>query len=180
MNSGAPDRIETGSLEAREIALNFECELAALRASKDGVRITLLVHPQEGCIPAFLEIGINKRLIVSAVPIGDDEEIAPPRSLVEGARAVRKAAMLCRNTDFHEFATRQSYIQPCASPAEAEDACKFFVRAWCQVKSRSDIKYDPSAQQRLSELIGEFTQWEKAKLLPPDYPSERLDDELKL
>jgi hypothetical protein len=151
--------LESGPILPTETALNFECELAGLRASRDGVRITLLVHPQEACLPMFLELGLNKRLYVSAVAVGDNEEIAPPPSLIEGIRAVRQAGMLSRSEDFQRFAVAQSYMDERPSPKEREEAATYFIRSWCRVRSRSDIKYDKAAQGRLGELIGEFSQW---------------------
>jgi len=155
--------LESGPIQAAETALNFECELVGVRAARDGVRVTFNVHPQEACLPMFLEVGINKRFYCSAVAVGDNEDIAPPPSIVDGIRAVRQAAMLCRNEEFHQFGIGQCYMEQRPSAAEQEDAAILFVRTWCRVRSRSDLRYDKEARGRLNELIGEFLAWQRTK-----------------
>lgn len=128
------------------------------------MRLTVTIHPQEGCLPALFELGLNHRLMVSAVAIGDNEELAPPRSILEGVRAVRKAGILGRDEEFLEFAVAQNYVADRRdSPAENEQSLKLFIRSWCRVRSRSDLKYDLEAQARLDELIEEYNAWRRAK-----------------
>lgn len=158
---------EYGPLDAADTALNFEAMIVGLRGTKEGLNITLQLHPQEGCLPALFEAGVGQRLMVSAVAIGDNEEIAPPASVLEGVRAVRKAGILCANSEFQDFLVAQHGVEQRQPGKESEEAAKLFTRAWCRVRSRSDLKYDRAAQLRLDELVEEFTAWRRQRYLPP-------------
>jgi hypothetical protein len=169
-----------GPVEATETALNFECQIVGLRLVSDGMRLTVQLHPQEGCVTALCEIGLNRRLMVSAVAIGDNEDLAPPPSVLEGVRSVRKAGILARDTDFQQFAEANNYLELRESPKENEEAAKLFLRAWCRVKSRSDLKYDRQAQSRLEELIADFNAWRRNRYATPPAFAAGAEDELSL
>jgi hypothetical protein len=166
MTSGSDDipDLESGPITPAETAFNFECEFTRMYAGREGIKITLNVHPEEPCLPALLGTKINSRLMVSAVVIGDDEQINPPRVVVQGIRAVRKAGILCRREDFHRFLVDASYIETQNNNEEYENAAASFVRQWCRVRSRGDIKYDIAAQNRLEELVADYQRWLKTNV----------------
>ncbi len=158
------DPNDLGPVSPAELALNFEAQVLRMWRTNDGMRITLLVHPQESCNTALFQLPIKGRLYVSALPIDDNEEPAPTENLLAGIRAVRRAGMIAREESFWDFAKERHYVPgDAATPEDREEECKFFIRSWCRVRSRSDIKFDSAAQVRLDELINDYSAYRRRR-----------------
>jgi hypothetical protein len=145
---------DLGPVTPGEMTLNFEAVISRIVAGVDGTRLTLVVHPQDASLAEIYALGLKTRLYISALPIDDNEQPVPTQSLLAGIRAVRRTGIVCREPEFWAFAKDRGYISD--EIRSDKDACRLFVRAWCRVRSRSDLKFDRQAQVRLDELILEY------------------------
>lgn len=135
---------------AREAALHFEAVKVAIRQNKDGVYITLSIHPQE--MPVDLMMAhAGTRYVVAMVETDDRNQPVKGKDEEEGDRLVQSAAMLCRNPSFQRWLHDKGYIFE-ISEAETTD----FLREYLGVESRSEIKTNREARRLFGKLRERF------------------------
>lgn len=135
---------------ARDAALHFEAVKVAIRQNKDGVYITLSVHPQE--MPVDLMMAhAGTRYVVAMVETDDRNQPVKGKDEEEGDRLVQSAAMLCRNPSFQRWLHDKGYIFE-ISEAETTD----FLREYLGVESRSEIKTNREARRLFGKLRERF------------------------
>jgi hypothetical protein len=71
----------------------------------------------------------------------------------EGEKMVTQAVMYCKDEMFYNFLTSR-YKAPAT-----EGAAIAFIYGACDIKSRSELKDDTSAQIRFKELVEQFKDW---------------------
>lgn len=135
---------------ARDAALHFEAVKVAIRQNKDGVYITLSVHPQE--MPVDLMMAhAGTRYVVAMVETDDRNQPVKGKDEEEGDRLVQSAGMLCRNPSFQRWLHDKGYIFE-ISEAETTD----FLREYLGVESRSEIKTNREARRLFGKLRERF------------------------
>lgn len=123
------------------MALQFEARKVALKQDRTGFVLTLSIHPDE--IPVeLLRDFVGARYGVAMVRIQDDE------SPMSYDNRVKKAGILCRSEDFHEFLDVKD------EHSAAEKVCKY-----CKISSRSELNGNSEAQQLFDKLVDAFNQW---------------------
>ncbi len=157
-------------------ALKFEAVKCAYRQTKDGIVVSLVVHPSD--VPDGLATApLGSRYVAVLVQVGDDEkpvksaEGAQPRQIeskrAAGAKREKRewrdvdpttqAAMRCAEPAFHRF-LEESYADDWQAfehdPAEV-------VRFLCGVKSRKDLNVVHAARMIWHALDNEFQLWMK-------------------
>jgi len=126
----------------------------ALKQNKDGYVLTMSIHPDE--IPQeLLRDFVGARYQVVMVRLGDDD-MPMDRREHDGEKAVRLAGVLCREKEFWEFLVDQNEI---FEPDE-KDATDWLRRYLC-IQSRSDLKINPEARERLSQLSKDYNEWKR-------------------
>jgi hypothetical protein len=134
--------------------LQFEGVKMALKQNKDGYVLTMSIHPDE--IPQeLLRDFVGARYQVVMVRLGDDD-MPMDRREHDGEKAVRLAGVLCREKEFWEFLVDQNEI---FEPDE-KDATDWLRRYLC-IQSRSDLKINPEARERLSQLSKDYNEWKR-------------------
>lgn len=83
----------------------------------------------------------------------DNPEIDPNE---EGKRAVKTAAMLCKDDKFWQYLVE---IGERGTNKNAEEAARGYVCQRLGISSRSEIKDNLDAQERLKGLLKEFREW---------------------
>lgn len=136
--------------KARDAALHFEAVKVAVRQNKDGIYITLSIHPSE--VPVDLMMAhAGTRYTVAMVEMDDHGQPVKGKDDEEGDRLVQSAGMLCRNTDFQKWLHAKGYI---FEPTEQETVQ--FLREYLGVESRSDIKTNREARRLFGKLRERF------------------------
>jgi len=177
--------------QARKCAVNFEARKIAYRQSKEGMVLSLVIHPNE--MPdAVATAGLGQRYVVALVALSDDDT---PLSPAKGG-ANQKAQAQAQNSDPTHIAPRSPATEGGArkrdwnelSPAQQtgmlchdptfvrflieeiehdfsvtcpEDAATI-VRQQCGVKTRADIVPGTDAATKWSRLYGRFLAWKIA------------------
>tara|TARA_R100000995_G_C3439170_1_gene102418 strand:+ start:100 stop:555 length:456 start_codon:yes stop_codon:yes gene_type:complete len=128
--------------EIKERAYGFEAVKTALRQTKDGISITLVIHPHD--TPRdLINDHIGQRYMVGMGRLNEQDEIEEPESVREGKRAVVSCAALCRDEDFQQWLYDNGFVQDLTEKEAAEA-----IRLMLQIESRSELKTNEEAQRR--------------------------------
>ena len=131
---------------------NFEAVKVALKQDKSGFVLTLSIHPDE--VPEeILRDFVGARYQVVMVRLNSDER-PMNREQDHGHDPVRMAGMLCRELVFHKFLYDGGHI----FMANEEEATNW-LKEYLEVQSRTEIKDNANAQQKLRGLYQEFQSW---------------------
>lgn len=134
----------------REAAVHFEAVKVKLSQDKNGILLTLAIHPDdvpESLVRAF----VGSRWVCALVRLDDHEMPAPSPAQVDGSRAVQSAAMLCRTPAFQAFLEAQGIATAATEPAATEG-----LRRYLGIASRADLKTDAAARGLLAGLKDRF------------------------
>ena len=131
---------------------NFEAVKVALKQDKSGFVLTLSIHPDE--VPEeILRDFVGARYQVVMVRLNADEK--PMNREQEYAHdPTRMAGMLCRELAFHKFLYDGGHI----FMANEEEAINW-LKEYLGVESRTEIKDNANAQQKLRGIYQEFQSW---------------------
>ena len=125
-----------------DASYGFEAVKSVLRQSKDGIVLSLVLHPSDVPTP-LLSDPIGSRYMVGMVRMGDNEEIIEPESVREGKRMVTSAGALCRDSDVQKWMVDNGF-----SEEQTEEAAATNVKRLLKVKSRAELKENEDAQRR--------------------------------
>ena len=133
--------------------LQFESVKVALKQDKTGYVLTLSVHPDE--IPEeLMRDYVGARYQVVMVRLASDESPMDRQAEFESDRAIRIAGLLCRDPKFWKFLHADAQIFE-----EDEESATDWLRDYLGVKSRSELKTNDVARQRLDKIHREYTAW---------------------
>ena len=144
----------------KDASYGFEAVKSVLRQSKDGIVLSLVLHPSDVPTP-LLSDPIGSRYMVGMVRMGDNEEIIEPESVREGKRMVTSAGALCRDSDFQKWMVDNGF-----SEEQTEEAAATNVKRLLKVKSRAELKENVDAQQRWLVIRQHFI--DRAMLMEAD------------
>ena len=131
---------------------NFEAVKVALKQDKSGFVLTLSMHPDD--VPEeILRDFVGARYQVVMVRLNSDER-PMNREQDHGHDPVRMAGMLCRELAFHKFLCDGGHI----FMANEEEATNW-LKEYLSVESRTEIKDNANAQQKLRGIYQEFQSW---------------------
>ena len=134
----------------KDVSYGFEAIKSVLRQSKDGIVISLVIHPSDVPVP-LLSDPIGSRYMVGMARVGDDEEIIEPESVREGKRMVTSCGALCRDSDFQRWLVDNGFTDD-----QTETAAAATVKRLLKVDSRAELKSNVDAQRRWSIIRQNF------------------------
>ena len=130
----------------------FEAKKVALKQTKDGIVMSLAIHPDE--LPEeLIRDFVGSRYMVVMVRLGDDEKPIN-RDEYAGTQMVKLSGMLCRDKDFWEYLHDGGQLFE-----KNEIACVEWLQSYLHIPSRSDLKINKLAQDELKTLYGEYKEW---------------------
>jgi hypothetical protein len=134
--------------------LQFESVKVALKQDKTGYVLTLCLHPDE--IPEeLLRDYVGARYQVVMVRLSTDET-PMDRGEFDGQKAIRVAGLLCRDPVFWDWLHEDTQI----IEAKEEEATPW-LRDFLGVSSRSELKVNREARDRLEQLHKDFNAWKR-------------------
>jgi hypothetical protein len=132
--------------EIKERAYGFEAVKTALRQTKDGISITLVIHPND--TPRdLINDHIGQRYMVGMGRLNEQDEIEEPESVREGKRAVVSCAALCRDADFQRWIYDNGFVEE-----PTEKRVSGAIRLMLSVESRSELKTNEEARRRWGRI----------------------------
>jgi len=132
----------------------FEAVKVALKQDRTGYILTLNIHPED-LDERILRDFVGARYQVVMVRLNGDER-PMNRDAELGIDPVKLAGILSRDKDFHAYLVDTGNIFE-ATEKEATD----WLRDHLKVKSRSELRENPSAANKLNQLNEEFKQWKR-------------------
>lgn len=135
--------------------LQFESIKVALKQNKDGYILTLCVHPDD--IPDELirdYVGAHYQVVM--VRLNQDNMPMDREKEFEADRAVKYAAILCKDESFWEFLNDSGEIFECN-----EKEATAWMRTYLDIKSRSELKTNVEARKKLDNLTKDYAKWKQ-------------------
>lgn len=133
--------------------LNFEAVKVSLKQDKTGYVLTLCVHPDD--IPDdLLRDFVGSHYQVVMVRLNGDNLPMDRDKEFERERAVKLAAVLCKEEQFWEFLNDTGEIFECN-----EQEATTWLRQRLNIKSRSELKTNAEARVLLDTINKEYMKW---------------------
>ena len=134
-------------------SIQFEAVKSALRQSKDGYSLSLVIHPDD--IPDDLvKDFVGARYMVVMVRLDENEQPMQREKALPGAHAVKMAAVLCRDPDFWEWVAGAFDLDE-----KSETGCAVWLCEYLGIESRSELKTDKEARGLFETLRNGFYEW---------------------
>jgi hypothetical protein len=128
----------------------FEGKKVALKQTKDGIVMSLAIHPDD--LPEeLIRDFVGARYMVVMVRLNDDET---PMQREPVNKHISVAGMLCRDAQFWEFLYEQGLLLE-----TNEDAATEWLKAYLNINSRRELKDNQEAQIALNKILREFREW---------------------
>lgn len=146
--------------DIRDAAISFEAIKTSLRQNKDGVALTLVVHPDD-CPPELFRTWVGARFYVAMVELGEDEQPKISDAAMERMRAIQSAGMLCRSEAFYKFLVARGYADDAPLVDQEANAAEA-MRRLLGIQTRSEMKTDDDAYNSFMLLRDDFLKWIKS------------------
>jgi hypothetical protein len=127
----------------------------ALKQNKDGYVLTLCIHPDDVPLDLLRDF-VGARYQVVMVRLNDDDQPMNREAEFDGSKAVRMAGILCKEPEFWDFLYDDIQIMN-KTEKEAAD----WLRDALGVTSRSDLKTNLEARNRLNKINEDYMAWKR-------------------
>ena len=122
-----------------------------MKQDKNGVQLTIGIHPDDFPVEILHDfVGANYQCVF----VRTDREHVDKQAEYVGEKHVQLAGILGSSKDFWDFLHSDSQIMK-----KDEDNATEWLRAYLGIQSRTELKNDLAAQQRLDKINREFKQW---------------------
>lgn len=135
--------------------LQFESVKVALKQNKDGYVLTLCIHPDDVPLELLRDF-VGARYQVVMVRLNDEDQPIDRAAEFDGSKSVRLAGILCKEKEFWEYLHNDEQIF-LANEAEATE----WLRNYLGVQSRSELKTNVEARNRLNKVNEEYMAWKR-------------------
>ena len=143
-------------MRGEDIAESFEAKKYAYRQTKDGMVLSFVLHPDD--VPKEMATApIGQRYIVACAQIDDYEHPVKPRATTEIEKALAKANLICRDESYIQWVRMNYYQWHVVDENQSdENYAAEVIRFICDIESRSELKTNPEARERLNEHLKLF------------------------
>jgi len=135
-------------------ALSFEAVKVRITQNKQGIYLVLNIHPNDAP-EELLRSWVGQRYFCAMVGIEDDETPVPTKNTpnllkkkTTGQKYVDRAGIFARDKLFWRF-----------SKTDSEEDASEFIRRWCNIHSRSELKVNTFAQILFEAISTKFNDW---------------------
>ena len=135
--------------------LQFESVKVALKQNKDGYVLTLCIHPDDVPLELLRDF-VGARYQVVMVRLNDEDMPINREAEFDGSKSVRLAGILCKEKEFWEYLHSDEQIF-LANETEATE----WLRNYLGVQSRSELKTNVEARNRLNKVNEEYMAWKR-------------------
>lgn len=131
----------------------FEAVKYAFKQDKNGCILTIVIHPDDLPESVFRDY-IGARYKFEGIRLDSSEKAMDRQEEFAGDRAVRVAGMICRDPNFWEYLYAKSEI-----PTKDYESATQWLRFYLELESRSQLKTNIDAQEKLVKLHREYSSW---------------------
>ena len=139
-----------------DIAESFEAKKYAYRQTKDGMVLSFVLHPDD--VPKEMATApIGQRYMIACAQIDDHENPIRPRATTDAEKALARANLICRDETYIQWVRMNFYQWHVVDETlEDEEYAAEVIRFICGIDSRSELKTNPEARERLNEHLKLF------------------------
>ena len=143
-------------MKGEDIAESFEAKKYAYRQTKDGMVLSFVLHPDD--VPKEIATApIGQRYMVACAQIDDHENPIRPRATTDAEKALARANLICRDETYIQWVRMNFYQWHVVDETlEDEEYAAEVIRFICGIDSRSELKTNPEARERLNEHLKLF------------------------
>mgnify|MGYP003113882662 FL=1 len=143
-------------MRGEDIAESFEAKKYAYRQTKDGMVLSFVLHPDD--VPKEMATApIGQRYMVACAQIDDHENPIRPRATTDAEKALARANLICRDETYIQWVRMNFYQWHVVDETlEDEEYAAEVIRFICGIDSRSELKTNPEARERLNEHLKLF------------------------
>lgn len=143
-------------MRGEDIAESFEAKKYAYRQTKDGMVLSFVLHPDD--VPKEIATApIGQRYMVACAQIDDHENPIRPRATTDAEKALARANLICRDETYIQWVRMNFYQWHVVDETlEDEEYAAEVIRFICGIGSRSELKTNPEARERLNEHLKLF------------------------
>ena len=143
-------------MRGEDIAESFEAKKYAYRQTKDGMVLSFVLHPDD--VPKEMATApIGQRYMVACAQIDDHENPIRPRATTDAEKALARANLICRDETYIQWVRMNFYQWHVVDETlEDEEYAAEVIRFICGIGSRSELKTNPEARDRLNEHLKLF------------------------
>tara|TARA_R100001198_G_C5221001_1_gene203159 strand:- start:195 stop:644 length:450 start_codon:yes stop_codon:yes gene_type:complete len=143
-------------MRGEDIAESFEAKKYAYRQTKDGMVLSFVLHPDD--VPKEMATApIGQRYMVACAQIDDHENPIRPRATTDAEKALARANLICRDETYIQWVRMNFYQWHVVDETlEDEQYAAEVIRFICGIGSRSELKTNPEARERLNEHLKLF------------------------
>jgi hypothetical protein len=135
------------------LPLNFECMKVGLKQDKNGYVIAFSLHPDDA--PSImLQDAVGTEYQVVMVRLDSHDAPIDRQDEFSADRAIRISGMLCRDPKFWDYLYAKSDIA-----TKDYETVTQWLRFYLDLESRSQLKTNIEAQNKLDALYREYTAW---------------------
>lgn len=138
--------------DPKSAAIAFEGVKVSMSQTKDGIKITFVVHPNDDTQDLFNH-PVGSRYQVVVVQVDDENQPIAPARRTEGERAVTAAIMLCREAAFQQWLFDEDRIM-----SVSEELATHELKQHCGIQSRAELKTNEEARAKFDQLRLMFSQ----------------------
>ncbi len=131
-------------MTASDNALSFEAVKVSMNQTKDGIKITLVIHPND-IPPSLFSDPVGSRYQVAMVAVDDNDQ--PIERHHAGNEAVRAAGALCRNPKFQQWLTDIGMTLD-----SSEETAVTALHHYCGIRSRAELATNANAKDIFDDL----------------------------
>jgi hypothetical protein len=143
-------------MKGEDIAESFEAKKYAYRQTKDGMVLSFVLHPDD--VPKEMATApIGQRYMLACAQIDDYENPVKPRATTEIEKSLARANLICRDESYIQWARMNYYQWHVVDENQSdENYAAEVIRFICGIESRSELKTNPEARERLNEHLKLF------------------------
>lgn len=143
-------------MRGEDIAESFEAKKYAYRQTKDGMVLSFVLHPDD--VPKEMATApIGQRYMVACAQVDDHENPIRPRATTDAEKALARANLICRDETYIQWVRMNFYQWHVVDETlEDEEYAAEVIRFICGIGSRSELKTNPEARDRLNEHLKLF------------------------
>jgi len=138
--------------DVRAAALAIEAVKVSMSQTKDGMKITFVIHPDDADASELFSHHVGSRYQMALVLVGDDGEPIVPKARTDAERAVVAAGMLPREPAFLLWLYEKGYILD----QNEGDAINYIYHT-CGITSRAELKFNKAARDIFDQIRLEFS-----------------------
>ena len=131
--------------------IQFEAKKVAIKQDKNGVSLTLVVHPDDFPLELLQDfVGAAYQCVF----VRTDRPYIDKQAEYVGGKHVQLAGILCTSKEFWDFLHADNQIIK-----KDEESATFWLRNYLGIQSRAELKDNINAQQLLDKINREYKQW---------------------